>query len=175
MALHKLTPYHWAITCLVGDLNHQRGIEIADIDVDSEASKKKAIVEKMKEYFGEDKVLNIATFSRLSSKTAIERACKGLGLPDAMIKSLPVHRGSVQSLKDCVFGNAEKGIKKTSSMKWTNILKESALALEGLIVNRGTHAAGVIICNTPYTDYISAMRSGWYTTCYDLQKVKKLC
>lgn len=164
-------------------LNHQRGIEIADIDVDSEASKKKAIVEKMKEYFGEDKVLNIATFSRLSSKTAIERACKGLGLPDdasAYLKSLvPVHRGSVQSLKDCVFGNAEKGIKKVQDLinemdKYPN-LKESALALEGLIVNRGTHAAGVIICNTPYTDYISAMRSadGTPTTCYDLAESEK--
>ena len=159
-------------------LNHQRGVELADIDVDSEASKKKAIVDKMKEYFGEDKVLNVATFSRLSSKTAIERACKGLGLPDdasAYLKSLvPVNRGKVQSLKDCIYGNKEKGIKPVYDLinemdKHPN-LKESALGLEGLIVNRGTHAAGVIVCNDPYTEYISAMRSadGTPITCYDL-------
>ena len=111
----------------------------------------------MKEYFGEDKVLNVATFSRLSSKTAIERACKGLGLPDdasAYLKSLvPVNRGKVQSLKDCIYGNKEKGIKPVYDLinemdKHPN-LKESALGLEGLIVNRGTHAAGVIVCNDP--------------------------
>lgn len=61
-------------------LNHQRGVELPDIDNDSEASKKKAIVDKMKEYFGKDKVINVGTFSKISSKTAIERACKGLDI-----------------------------------------------------------------------------------------------
>lgn len=161
-------------------LNHQRGVELPDIDNDSEASKKKAIVEKMKEYFGEDKVLNVATFSRLSSKTAIERACKGLGLPDdtaAYLKSLvPVNRGKVQKLKDCIYGNEAKGIKPVydliNEMAQHPNLQESALALEGLIVNRGTHAAGVIVSNNSYTDYISAMRSadGTPITSYDLWK-----
>ena len=69
------------------------------IDNDSEASKKKAIVNKMKEFFGEDKVLNVTTFSKISAKTAIERACKGLGIGNdtaGYLKSLvPVNRGKV--------------------------------------------------------------------------------
>ena len=159
-------------------LNHQRGVELPDIDNDSEASKKKAIVDKMKEYFGGDKVINVGTFSKISSKTAIERACKGLDIPNdkaAYFKSLiPVNRGKVSKLKDAVYGNKDKGINPAPGLKselsqYPHLL-ESALALEGLITNRGTHAAGVLVCNTPYTDYIAAMRSadGTLISCYDL-------
>ena len=159
-------------------LNHQRGVELPDIDNDSEASKKKAIVNKMKEFFGEDKVINVATFSKISSKTAIERACKGLGISNdiaSYLKSLiPVNRGKVAKLKDAVYGNEAKGIQPVSGLKaefnkYPQLL-EAALGLEGMITNRGTHAAGVLVCNTPYTDYIAAMRSadGTLTSCYDL-------
>ena len=159
-------------------LNHQRGVELPDIDNDSEASKKQDIVNKMKEYFGEDKVLNVATFSKISAKTAIERTCKGLNISNdiaAYLKSLiPVNRGNVSNLKEAIYGNKEKGINavsglKTEMKKYPNLI-EAALSIEGLITNRGTHAAGVIVCNEPYTNYISAMRSadGTLTTCYDL-------
>lgn len=159
-------------------LNHQRGVELPDIDNDSEASKKKAIVNKMKEFFGEDKVINVATFSKISSKTAIERACRGLGVSNdiaSYLKSLiPVNRGKVAKLKDAVYGNEAKGIQPVSGLKaefnkYPQLL-EAALGLEGMITNRGTHAAGVLVCNTPYTDYIAAMRSadGTLTSCYDL-------
>ena len=148
------------------------------IDNDSEASKKKAIVNKMKEYFGEDRVLNVATFSKISSKTAIERVCKGMNISNdkaGYIKSLiPVSRGKVAKLKDCIFGDKEKGIKPVynliKELKQYPGLQEAALAIEGLITNRGTHAAGIIVCNSPYTEYISAMRAadGTMITCYDL-------
>ena len=143
------------------------------IDNDSEASKKKQIVNKMKEYFGEDKVLNIATFSKISSKTAIERVCKGMGISNdtaGYLKSLvPVNRGKVQKLKDCFEGDNKVSTLISEFAKY-NGMKEACLALEGLITNRGTHAAGVIVCNEPYTNYIAAMRSGDGTleTCYDL-------
>ena len=121
----------------------------------------------MKEYFGEDKVLNVATFSKISSKTAIERVCKGMNISNetaGYLKSLiPVTRGKVAKIKDCIDTLAHE------FSKYPGLL-DAALALEGLITNRGTHAAGVIVCNEPYTNYIAAMRSadGTMTTCYDL-------
>ena len=148
-------------------MNVERGVELPDIDNDSEASKKKQIVNKMKEYFGEDKVLNVATFSKISSKTAIERVCKGMNISNetaGYLKSLiPVARGKVAKIKDCADALAHE------FSKYPGLL-DAALALEGLITNRGTHAAGVIVCNEPYTNYIAAMRSadGTMTTCYDL-------
>lgn len=132
----------------------------------------------MKEFFGEDKVLNVATFSKISSKTAIERACKGLGISNdtaGYLKSLiPVNRGNVSSLTEALYGNPERGIKPASGLKSEfnqyEYLEECALGIEGLITNRGIHAAGVIVCNEPYINYISAMRSpdGTLCTSYDL-------
>ena len=148
------------------------------IDNDSEASKKKQIVNKIKEYFGEDKVLNVATFSKISSKTAIERACKGMNISNDTanyLKSLiPVNRGKVSNLYDCLIGDPEKGIhvitELRNEMSQYPQLIEVSLALEGLITNRGTHAAGIIVCNEPYTEYIASMRSadGTMITCYNL-------
>lgn len=159
-------------------LNHLRGVELPDIDNDSEASKKKLIAQAMKDFFGHDRVLNVATFSKISSKTAIEKACRGLGISDdaaGYIKSLvPVNRGKVSSLKECIYGNKKKGIKPVYTLvnemaKYPN-LTESCLKLEGLKTNRGQHAAGIIVCNEPYTNYIASIKSadGTDTTCYNL-------
>lgn len=132
----------------------------------------------MKDFFGHDKVLNVATFSKISSKTAIEKACRGLGISDdaaGYLKSLvPVNRGKVASLRECIYGNEKKGIKPVYTLvnemaKYPN-LTESCLKLEGLKTNRGQHAAGVIVCNEPYTNYIASIKSadGTDTTCYNL-------
>lgn len=155
-----------------------RGAEIPDVDNDSQTNRKKAIVQTLKDYFGQDKVLNVSTFVELTSKTAIERASKGLGIPDEIagyLKSLiPVERGKIWSLNDCLNGNKEKGRKRipefeTEINKYEH-LKECALALEGMIVNRGQHPAGVVIGNEPYTESVSAILSpkGNPCTCYDL-------
>ena len=159
-------------------LSAERGIEIADIDNDSQASKKEDIVEAIRDYWGDDRVLNVATTSSLTSKTSIERACKGLGLNDDLagyLKSLiPVERGAIWSLKDCIEGNKEKGRKKVTELinelESYEHLKECALAFEGLIIGRGVHPAGVLIGNEPYTKTIACMRSpkGVLCSCYDL-------
>ena len=148
-------------------MSFERGSEIADIDTDSEPSKKYAIIDAMKEYFGEDKVLNVATFSKISSKTALEKACRGMGISadeaNYMKSLIPVNRGKTASLSDCFNGNEKKGVEKNSALiaevnKYPH-LKEIALKLEGVIVNRSIHAAGLTIGNEPYLNYTSAMRS----------------
>lgn len=91
------------------------------------------------------------------------------------MKSLvPTERGQVWSLKDAFYGNEEKGRKKVSELiseieKYEH-LKECMFAFEGLIVNRGIHASGILIGNEPYVNQISAMRSpnGVLCSCYDL-------
>ena len=115
----------------------------------------------------------------MTSKMAIEKSCKGLGISDDVagyLKSLiPVDRGMILDLKDCLEGNPKKERKPVRDFinelnKYPG-LKECALALEGIITGRGLHAAGLIISNEPYTNYISCMRApnGDLCTCYDLQ------
>ena len=156
----------------------ERGCELADIDTDSEPCKKYAIIQSIKDYFGEDKVLNVATFSVISSKTAIERACKGLGISSdeaGYLKSLiPINRGKIAKLKDCIYGNKEEDIKPISQLvkemeKYPDLIK-CALGLCDVIIGRGQHAAGLTVSNEPYTEYLAAMRApnGALCTCYDL-------
>lgn len=148
------------------------------IDTDSEPCKKYAIVQAVKDYFGENKVLNVATFTIISSKTAIERACKGLGIGNDTsnyLKSLiPVNRGKIANLKDCIQGNEKDGIKPLTTLvnemkKYPNLI-DCALGIEGVVANRSLHAAGLVVSNEPYTDYLGAMRApnGTMCTAYDL-------
>lgn len=86
------------------------------------------------------------------------------------LKSLiPVNRGKVQKLKDCFEGENKVPILISEFNKYPG-MKEATLALEGLITNRGVHAAGTIVCNRPYTNYIATIRSpdGVLETSYDL-------
>ncbi|MBQ0112555.1 MAG: DNA polymerase III subunit alpha [Bacteroidales bacterium] len=164
-------------------LSAERGVEIADIDNDSQNAKRDSIINALKEYFGYDRVLNVATFSTLSGKTAVEKAGKGLSklgysISDETIGYLrslvPTERGQVWSLKDCFYGNEEKGrvrvtefVNEVSKYEY---LEECMFAFEGLIINRGIHASGILIGNEPYVNQISAMRSpnGVLCSCYDL-------
>ena len=164
-------------------LSAERGVEIADIDNDSQNAKRDSIIEAIRNYFGEDRVLNVATFSTLSAKTAIEKAGKGLkklgyDITDETVgylKSLvPTERGQVWSLKDCFYGNKDKDRKPVKELineinKYEH-LQECIFVFEGLIINRGIHASGILIGNEPYVNQISAMRSpnGVLCSCYDL-------
>lgn len=159
-------------------LSHERKLEISDIDNDSQASKRETILENLKKYFGYDKVLSVSTYSTLTTKTAIERAVKGLGLNDDLagyLKSLiPVERGAIWSVNDCLYGNEQtkrKPVKEfiKTIQKYPH-LQDCIVGLEGLVINRGVHASGIIISNDPYINNIGGMRSpkGVMCTSYDL-------
>lgn len=157
-------------------LSAERKAELPDIDTDSEPSKKYAIIEEVKKFFGEDKVLNVATFSSISSKIAIEKACRGLGIDDttaAYLKSLiPVNRGKIAKLKDCLYGSDKTPVVHAlveEIKKYPN-LEKCALGLCDIISQKGLHAAGLTVSNKPYTEYCSMMRApnGTPCTCYNL-------
>lgn len=62
-----------------------------------------------------------------------------------------------------VYGNPEKGRKPVSEFineinKYENYL-ETALAIEGMVKSRGSHASGVYIFNHPYTDINAMMKT----------------
>lgn len=129
-----------------------------DIDIDTEGSKRPRIIQALRKKFGEDRVLQVCTFGTEGSKSAIQTACRGLGIDNdtAMhIASLiPFERGQNWSLRDCLYGNEEKGRKPIKEFineieKYPE-LKETALSIEGKINKRSIHAGGVILFNEPY-------------------------
>ena len=86
------------------------------------------------------------------------------------LKSLiPVHRGNIYSINDCLYGNDKKGYKKVSNFaeeisKYEGLL-ETALAFEGMIVSSGVHAGAVNILQNDFTETGSFMKSSNGSIC----------
>ena len=54
--------------------------ELPDVDLDSEGFKREDVLNAVKDYFGEDRVLNIITYGTGGTKSAIATACRGLDI-----------------------------------------------------------------------------------------------
>lgn len=166
------------------DLPHWRHIhhsrpDLPDIDLDSQANKREQIIRGLKDYFGEDRVLQVCTFGTEASKSAVQTSARGLGIDNdtAMYVSglIPFERGASWELKDCVYGNEEKDRKKVTEFineinkhaNWLNV----AMKIEGLENKRSIHASGVIIFNEEYykTNALMTAPNGSYVTQLSLE------
>lgn len=143
--------------------------EIADIDIDTQSDRRTQIFEAIKEYFnnlGGD-VINCCTYSTLSSKAALLTACRGLEIDNdtaqTMTSLIPVERGFNWSIKDTYYGDEENN--REPIKEFVNIvnqhegLLETVLIIEGIIINRGTHAGGVFLINGDVSEYNAVMKS----------------
>jgi DNA polymerase-3 subunit alpha len=123
-------------------------------------------------------VLQIATFGTEGSKSALQTACRGLGIDSDtglyLSGMIPFERGSNWSLSDCFFGNEEKERKPIKEFireveKYPN-LKETALKIEGLVNKRSSHAGGIFIFNEHYVKTSALMKApkGAYITQFNM-------
>lgn len=154
--------YPWWRFCSIA-----RSDSIFDIDIDVQSFKKEKIIQAIKDYFGWRRVCQVVTWGKLTSRTSLERAGKGLGISDDVIgyiKSLiPVKRGAIYSLKDCIEGNPKKGRERVPEFinevkKYPGLL-ETALAFEGMIVSSGVHAGALNVLKGDFTETGSLMVS----------------
>ena len=150
---------------------HKSKIEMPDIDVDISNFKRSEAYNAFKNYYqnlGGDCV-RVATFSTLSTKSAIQTACRGLGINDDIATYIsglvPSERGKVWSFNDCYNGNIEKGrlaiieFKNTIDIYKELGLKETIEGLCDLVVGRSEHACGQLITNTPIYKYNALMKA----------------
>lgn len=153
-----------------------------DIDIDISSHKRNKAFNVLRNYyqsFGGD-LVRVCTFGTETSKSAIQTACRGLGINSdiglVLSSLIPIDRGAVWSLSDCYYGNRDKGREVVTEFK--NIvdtyteknLLEIALGVEGLINKRSSHACGAVPTNDKITKYNAIMRtpSGELVTQYDL-------
>lgn len=157
---------------------HKSRPDLPDIDIDTEGAKREQILKALRNKFGTHRVLQIATFGTEGSKSALQTACRGLGIDNDISQYLsgmiPFERGSNWSLSDCFFGNEEKERKPIKEFireveQYPN-LKETALKIEGLVNKRSSHAAGIIIFNDHYTKSNAMMKTpkGAYITQFNM-------
>jgi len=165
LGITQLDPIKW-------NLPHWRHLtatrpELPDIDFDTQALRRAQILQSIKDFFGEQNVLNICTFGTEGPKSAILTACRGLGIDSDiglyLTGMIPQERGFTWPLHDCLYGNPEKDRKPIYTLKQEvskyEGLEEVILKIEGLVNKRSIHAAGVYIFNDGYTKNNAAMKA----------------
>ena len=154
-------------------LNPDR-VSVLDVDFDIEGEKRNQVLNKFREFYGEDRVANVATFRTEKSKSAILTAARGLGIDvdiaQYIASLIPADRGQLRTLAQCMYGDEENGwapIKQFQIEMTTNYpeLWEVASKIENLICGSGIHAGGVIFVDEPFTESTGLMRAPDGTIC----------
>lgn len=168
---------------LVWNLPHWRHLtstrpELPDIDFDTQALRRAQILQAVKDFFGDENVLNICTFGTEGPKSAILTACRGLGIESDvglyLTGMIPQDRGFTWPLKDCLYGNPEKDRQPIHSLKHEvekyDGLEQMILKIEGLVNKRSIHAAGIYIFNNGFIERNALMKApnGQPTTQWDM-------
>jgi len=177
MSITQINPITWS-------LPHWRHLEagrpeLPDIDIDSEAGRRPYILQALKDHYGENRVLNIATFKTEGTKAAILTACRGLGVDidtaQEIADMVPVSRGKSWTINECLNGDeeTEKLPIQTFIRKINEVpnLLDTVLGIEGLVCGRGIHASGIYLFNQDYVEQSSLMRApnGTPITCWSME------
>lgn len=113
------------------------------------------IIEYVQQKYGSNAVSNIITFGTLAARAAIRNAGRVTGKPldlcDKIAKMVPSKPGI--TIKQAMEENPDLKA-EYESKKNVKELIDDALLLEGLTVQTGVHAAGVIIADRDISDYV---------------------
>lgn len=151
--------------------------ELPDVDLDSQSSQRPLIFQKIREWWGERRTLNIITFKKETAKAAVQTACRGLEIDVDTAKELssliPIVRGKVWSIHDCVYGNSDEDRQPVKEFKdkvtqFPKLL-DTILEIENLVSGRSSHASGLYLFNNDFTEQNSMMKTpkGICVTCWD--------
>lgn len=158
-------------------LNPSR-VSVLDVDIDIEGNKRDAVLQHLREVYGEDRVANVATFGTEGSKASILTAARGLGIDvdqaQYIASLIPADRGITRTLSQCYYGDEKEGFKPIATfvqeMNTHKELWEVAQKIEGVVCRLGSHAGGVIFVDEPFTESTALMRTpeGTIITAYEL-------
>ena len=154
-------------------------VSVLDIDTDIEGGRRLQVLQALRDFYGEDRVANVVTFGTEKSKSALQTAARGLGIDNDIALYLsaliPADRGQTRTLKECYYGDEEKGFdpiyqfKREMDYNYPE-LWEVAQKIEGLVCRVGEHAGGVIFVDEPFTNSTALMKvpNGDAVTQFDL-------
>ena len=140
-------------------LNPERK-SMPDVDTDFCIEKRDKVIEYVTEKYGKDRVAQIITFNRLTSKAVLKDVARVLNIPykesDQMAKLIPVVRGKPTKLSVMIsegtpapeFREAYKNDPKVQH--WVDM----AMRIEGTNKTFGVHAAGVVISADPLDEIV---------------------
>ena len=162
-------------------LNPERK-SMPDIDTDFCIDKREQIIEYVTEKYGADRVAQIITFNRLTSKAVLKDVARVLDIPygesDRMAKMIPVSRGKPAKLKVMISDQTpapefkEKYETDPKVRRWLDM----AIRIEGTNKTFGVHAAGVVIAAEPLDQIVPLQRNndGSVITQYYMEDLESL-
>src|SRR6476469_5528173 len=176
-------------------LNPERK-SMPDIDSDFCIERRDDMIKYVTEKYGSDRVAQIITFNRMTSKAVLKDVARVLNIPygesDKMAKLIPVVRGKPTKLKVMIsddtpspefksaYENSEIKIKDPNSgeessspvRRWI----EMAMRIEGTNKTYGVHAAGVVISAEPLDEIVPLQvnNEGAVITQYFMEDVESL-
>jgi DNA polymerase III alpha subunit len=143
------------------DLLFERFIDInradlPDIDIDFPDLKRKVVIKTLVSLYGEEHVSRISTISKMNPKSAIGEFAMGLCIPayetdavkNSIIERSTADARAMMRIED-TFESTEVGMDFIKKYPEMMVVKQ----IEGHARHAGVHAAGVIVCNEPLTNY----------------------
>ncbi|MAP94531.1 MAG: DNA polymerase III subunit alpha [Ponticaulis sp.] len=132
-------------------LNPER-ISMPDFDVDFCQERRGEVIRYVRDKYGEESVSSIITFGTLQAKAVVRDVGRVMQMPygqvDRLSKLIPFNPAKPPKLKDAILDEPKFDEEKDRDPLVGEML-DTALALEGLYRNAGTHAAGVVIGDRP--------------------------
>ncbi|WP_375496763.1 DNA polymerase III subunit alpha [uncultured Nostoc sp.] len=145
-------------------LNPERK-SMPDIDTDFCIEQRDKVIEYVTEKYGADRVAQIITFNRLTSKAVLKDVARVLNIPygeaDKMAKLIPVVRGKPTKLKVMISDQTPEPEFKQKYEKEPHIRHwlDMAMRIEGTNKTFGVHAAGVVISADPLDEIVPLQKN----------------
>ena len=140
-------------------LNPER-VSMPDIDVDFCNEDRQKVIDYVVEKYGRDCVSQIITFNKMKAKNAIRDVGRVLDVSysdtDVIAKMIPFDLK--MTIDKALNVNPELRAKYEEDDTARELI-DDAMAVEGLIRNAGTHAAGVVISQKPLTEYVPLQKN----------------
>ncbi len=153
-----------------------------DIDTDFCIDRRNEVIEYVTARYGEEKVAQIITFNKMTSKAVLKDVARVLDIPygesDKLAKLIPVVRGKPYKLNEMIGENTptpeflEKYTNDSKVKKWVDL----AIRIEGTNKTYGVHAAGVVISSERLDKLVPLQRNndGQIITQYSMDDIESL-
>ncbi len=142
-------------------LNPERR-SMPDIDTDFCIERREEIIRYVADKYGQDKVAQIITFNRMTSKAVLKDVARVLEFPfsesNKLAKLVPVVRGKPTPLEEMVSDHPDfKRVYSTNDE--ARQVVDLACKLEGVNKTFGIHAAGVVISDVPLEEIVPLQKN----------------
>ena len=137
-------------------LNPER-VSMPDFDIDFCQERRGEVIRYVRDKYGDDSVAMIITFGTLQAKAVVRDVGRVMQMPygqvDRLAKLIPFNPAKPPKLQEAIDDEPKFDEEIAKDPRVADLLK-TALSLEGMYRNAGTHAAGVVIGDRPLKQFV---------------------